>query len=78
MTRHFIDVIKNFIRTKGLQDLTSDGWSRMRQVERDVTSGKIKSADEAVQIFLRERDFGYTISKDRNAMQELKKIIERD
>lgn len=78
MNRHFVDIIKQVIREKKLQDLSIDGWSRMRQAERDIESGKIKSADEAIQIFLQERDFQDTIGEDRRAMEELKKKLERN
>jgi|GEM_PF-4880759 len=78
MNRHFVDIVKGFIKEKGLQDLSSEGWSRMRQVERDIESKKVQSVDEAISRFLAERDFSYTIGKNRDAMKELKKILERN
>ena len=77
MTRHFMEIIKGFIKENELQDLSGDGWSRMRQIEREIASGKIKTADEAVTRFLQERDFRYTIGKNRNVIKELIKKIEK-
>ncbi|EKE16242.1 MAG: hypothetical protein ACD_11C00024G0010 [uncultured bacterium] len=76
MNRHFVDIIKQFIREKGLQDLSSDGWSRMRQAEKDINSGKINSSDAAIEEFLKERDF--QIKVDRHGKEDLKKKLDRN
>lgn len=72
----FITVVKSYVREKQLQDLSSDGWARMRQVKRDLESKKI-TAEDAVNEFLKERDFRLTIGRDRHAVDDLKKRLSR-
>ena len=74
MAANFIGIIKEIIEEKKLQDLSSDGWSRMRQVQRDLDSKKI-SADDAVGKFLKERDFSYAVGGDRHAVEKIKKSL---
>lgn len=72
MTRHFVEKIREFIAEKKLQNLSSDGWSRMREVERNLVSGSCNE-DEAIAEFLKERDFSYKL--DRHDKEDLKKML---
>lgn len=72
MAIHFIDIIKRILKEKNLEDLTSMGWSRMRQVERDLNSGKIDK-DAAIKEFLKERDF--ELKLDKHDLQDIDKMF---
>lgn len=72
MAIHFIDIVKRIIKEKNLEDLTSMGWSRMRQVERDLASGKIDK-DGAIKEFLKERDF--ELNLDRHDLEDIEKMF---
>jgi hypothetical protein len=72
MAIHFVDIVKRIIKEKNLEDLTSMGWSRMRQVERDLASGKIDK-DGAIKEFLKERDF--ELKLDRHDLEDIEKMF---
>jgi hypothetical protein len=62
------------MREKKLQDLSSAGWSRMRQVKRDLDDKKI-STEDAISEFLKERDFRISIGRDRHAVDDLRRMF---
>jgi hypothetical protein len=68
----FVHIIKSFIAENKLRDLSSEGWGRMRQVQREIDNKKI-SKDDALQRFLGERDF--RIDLDRHKVEDLKKKL---
>jgi hypothetical protein len=72
MAIHFVDIVKRIIKEKNLEDLTSMGWSRMRQVERDLASGKIDK-DGAIKEFLKERDF--ELKLNRHDLEDIEKMF---
>lgn len=71
----FLSVVKRFIEQKGFKEkLSSIGESNMRQVGRDLASGKI-TIDQAIDLFLKERDYRFEVSrKDR---EELEKMLKK-
>jgi len=56
MSSNFESVVKEVIKENELQDLSSEGWSRMKKVRRALEAKEI-TLDEAVEAFLEERDF---------------------
>ncbi|EKD58899.1 MAG: hypothetical protein ACD_56C00034G0001 [uncultured bacterium] len=71
--KDFLSVVKKFIEQKGFKEkLSSIGESNMRQVGRDLASGKI-TLDQAIDLFLKERDYKYLVG--RKEREELAKML---
>lgn len=72
----FLSVVKKFIEQKGFKEkLSSIGESNMRQVGRDLASKKI-TVDQAIDIFLKERDYKFLVGRHERA--ELEKLIKSE
>ena len=74
MNRHFEEVAKKIISQYSLQDLSGDGWTRMEHIEKELNSGATSSED-AVERFLRERDFHIKYGNDRNFKKKMADMI---
>ncbi|HBP01304.1 MAG: hypothetical protein UY41_C0046G0008 [Candidatus Moranbacteria bacterium GW2011_GWE1_49_15] len=62
MSTHFVAGAKKLIVNEKLQDLSGDGWGRMRQLEREVNDGRI-TLEDAIEKFLNERDYRHNLKK---------------
>jgi hypothetical protein len=74
MSRHFKEIAKKIISQYNLQNLSGDGWTRMEHIEKELNSGAT-SPEDAVERFLRERDFHIKYENDRNFKKKMADMI---
>ncbi|EKE18468.1 MAG: hypothetical protein ACD_9C00326G0002 [uncultured bacterium] len=71
--KDFFSTVKKFIEQKGFKEkLSGMGESKMKQVGRDLASGKI-NIDQAIDLFLEERDYKFLVGRHERA--ELEKML---